>query len=148
MFYVDGKDPVYYYVGNVIGMAKEKIDECLCNNHIPIISSLGIDTNGQRYNPNADSAFRFLVKNLRPHKVLILTPDGGVYEKNKLISTINNKQLKKLMCDVTGGMKIKMKEVESLVADGFDVQITSPKSLIKELFSDRGHGTYVERAKS
>jgi acetylglutamate kinase len=146
VFYVDGEDPVYGYVGNIIRMDKEGIDSCLQRKRIPVISSLGVGPYGKSYNPNADSAFRFLVESLNPCKAVSLTPAGGVSREGKIISEMNYDDLLEIMdsSHVDGGMSTKLVEIAELVKQGFDVHITSPEHLMFELFSEKGRGTYIK----
>jgi len=150
VFYVDGPDPVYGYVGNVLGMDKEKIDDCIGKRLITIISCIGVDGGGQYQNLNADSAYKFLVSELRPVKVIILTSKGGVYRNTELIPEMRKEELDRFLKSsyVDGGMKLKLEEAGEIVIGGFDVQITSPEHLIEELFSDKGYGTYLHRSES
>ncbi len=150
VFYVDGKGPVYGYVGNIAGMNKGRIDLCLSRKHIPVISSLGIGPEGKRYNPNADSAFRFLVESLKPEKAVSLTPAGGVIKEGEVISEMNHEGLIEFLDSghVGGGMRPKLEEITELVKKGFDVQITSSEHLMIELFSERGLGTYIKGSAS
>jgi acetylglutamate kinase len=150
VFYVDGLDPVYGYVGNVIGINKEKIDNCIGKRLITIISCIGVNGKGQYRNLNADSAYKFLVSELRPVKVIILTSKGGVYRNTELIPEMKEEELDRFLKSsyVDGGMKLKLEEAKELVVRGFDVQITNPEHLIEELFSDKGYGTYLHRRES
>ena len=147
IFYVDGQlDPIYGYVGNVIGIDRKKIDYYI-EKRVTIISPLGVDGREQYFNLNADSAYRFLVSELKPNKVIILTSKGGVYRNTELIPAMRIEELDKFLKSnhVDGGMKFKLDEARKLVIDGFDVQITDPEHLIEELFSDKGYGTYLHR---
>ncbi len=148
VFYVDGLDPVYGYVGNVIKINKEEIDNCIGKKLMAIISSIGVNGDGQYQNLNADSAYKFLVSELRPVKVIILTSKGGVYRNTELIPEMKREELDSFLKSsyVYGGMKLKLEEARELVNRGFDVQITSPEHLIEELFSDKGYGTYLHRS--
>lgn len=145
IFYVDGIDPVYGHVGNVKAIDREKIDDCIRRKLIPIISSYGFDPKGQYSNPNADSGFRYLVSEFRPDKVLFLTSIGGVYREDEFISEMGKEELDEFIESrfVGKGMKPKLEEIRKLLDLGFDVQITD--NLIKELFSEKGCGTYLHR---
>ena len=132
-------------MGNIISMDRKAVDHCVRAKQMPIISSLGKDKSEQNYNPNADSAFKYLVSQLNPKKVIFLTPTGGVFKEDKLISYMRRKELKDFIASdfVNGGMKLKLQQAEELVGLRHDVQITSPENLIKELFSETGCGTYL-----
>lgn len=149
VFCVDGVDPVYGYVGNVVGMDRSAIDGCLDERLIPVASSLGVDNQGKWFNPNADSSYGVLVSELRPVKVIFLTPVDGVYSYpgEELVSEISSEELPEFIDSqfITGGMRLKLREAKVLVDLGCDVQITNPRNLIKELFSKKGHGTYIHR---
>jgi acetylglutamate kinase len=146
VFYVDGEDSKYGYVGNITGMDKERIDSCLKDKRIPVISSLGIGPEGKTYNPNADSAFRFLVESLKPYRAVSLTTAGGVIKEGKVISEMDYDGLLEILDSghVDGGMIPKLQEIAKLVRKGFDVQVTSPEHLMSELFSEKGRGTYIK----
>ncbi len=147
IFYAHGTDPVYGNVGKVIGTDVRAVDVCLSARAIPIISCLG--RYGPQYsNINGDTAFAHLVSKIRPMKVIMLTPTGGVYREDKLISELGYDELNSLLESefVNGGMKQKLRDAKNLVENGFDVQITSPEKLLIELFSRKGHGTYLHKA--
>jgi len=147
IFYVDGTDPDYGYVGDVVGMDREKIDDCLKRRLIPIISSYGIDPERQCSNPNADSGFRYLVSEFKPDKVLFLTSIGGVYRDEEFISEMKREELDEFIEShfVNGSMIPKLKEARTLLDLGFDVQITDSQYLLRELFSEKGCGTYLHK---
>ena len=116
------------------------------NKRIPVISSLGVDATGQTYNENADSAFGFAVKFLKPDKAISLTPARGVIKGGEIISEMNYDELLDIMYSehVGGGMRPKLEDVAELVKLCFDAQITSPEHLIPELFTEMGSGTYIK----
>lgn len=149
IFYVKPISKELGFVGEVTGFNKKNIENCLNQKYSPIISSLGIDNKNQTYNINADTAFRYLIENLHPKKVIFLTPTGGVFKEGKLISSINYSEIDKLIKskNVTGGMSLKLLEINELSKEGFDIQITSPEFLLEELFSNSGHGTYIKGKK-
>lgn len=152
IFYGHGYDKVYGYVGEAKHIAIDRIDSCLQRKLIPIISPLGFNmqggNQGRYFNQNADTAFKLIVSKLKPMKVIMLTPPGGVYENvnsRKIISEMNKGQLERFIGsgNVHGGMMFKLKHALELLELGFDVQITSPEHLMRELFSKKGCGTYI-----
>ncbi len=150
VFYVDGTDPVYGYVGNVIGMDREAVEACLGRKHMPILSCYGKDAKGVLFNPNADSSFRFMVTQFRPDKCIILSKIGGYIDpkSGELVSNIMNHELDGILAsgNAGGGMQVKLAEAKELSNMGFSVQIAYPKDLIVELFSDKGRGTFIHKA--
>jgi len=148
VFHVDGTDPVYGYVGNVIGMDREAVEACLGRKHMPVLSSYGVDAKGILYNPNADSSYRFMVSQFRPDKCIILSNIGGYFTEGKLVRDIMNQELEGILAsgNAGGGMQVKLAEAKVLSDMGFSVQIASQKDLIAELFSDKGSGTFIHKA--
>jgi len=146
IFYAKGMDPVYGYVSDVTGLDTQSINACLHERLIPVICSLGIDPQGHYYNINADSAFKYLVYTLKPMKVIFLTSTCGVLKEDELIHEMNHLELQDFINSryVTGGMKLKLVEAAELLEHGFDVQITSPEHLLRNLFSSKGYGTYLK----
>ena len=140
----------YGYVGNIKQTNIAAINQALSNKQVPIISCLGSDDDGQVLNINADSAIRQLVWEIKPAKVIFVTPTGGMLdEKKQIISAIQlSNQYKNLMQQtwLHSGMKLKIQEIYKLLKPmprKLSVSITSAAHLAKELFTHKGNGTYI-----
>jgi len=139
-------------VGEVNGLDLDPIRSAIRSGAIPILSSLAVSETGQLLNINADTATRCLAQRIEPHKIIFLTPTGGLLdESGDLINTINLAEEFDVLMDapwVTGGMRLKLQEVKMLL-DGLPVQssvaLTSPVELPKELFTHRGSGTLIRK---
>ncbi len=139
-------------VGEVASVRKSLIDSTLENNVVPIISPLGETDGGQILNLNADIATRELALSVQAHKIVFLTPTGGLLDpRGEIIPAIN------LVEDYDGltgadwvhsGMALKLREIrfllERLPADA-SISITSPEHIASELFTHRGQGTLIRR---
>ncbi|MEK7469959.1 MAG: acetylglutamate kinase [Planctomycetota bacterium] len=139
------------FVGEVTGIDLKPIFRAIRMDRIPVVSPVGFDDYGQPLNVNADVVARALVMALRPKKLILLTDEGGVRDGNgKIIPFINLTADLQGMQDrgeVTGGMALKLRETKQLLDDlptTMFVTITSPHSLIKELFTVKGSGTFIK----
>ncbi|MCE9584877.1 MAG: acetylglutamate kinase [Planctomycetes bacterium] len=144
-------DPDLGYVGEVTGIDLKPIFRAIRMDRIPVVSPVGFDENGEPLNVNADTVARALVMALRPKKFILLTDEGGVRDPGgKIVPFINLTADLQGMQDrgeVTGGMALKLRETKQLLEDlptTMFVTITSPHSLIKELFTVKGSGTFIK----
>lgn len=119
---------------------------------LPVVACLGESRAGQMLNINADVAARELVHAVRPHKVIFLTPTGGLLdEAGRIISALTlTSDYDHLMGQdwVHSGMRLKLEQIrEMLLAlpPEASVSITSAASLTRELFTHGGAGTLIRR---
>lgn len=120
--------------------------------YIPVLSPIGVTSDGQMLNVNADTACRAIAEALQPGKVVFLTETGGVLDRSgRVISAINlAEDLQRLTVsgDVTGGMARKLTEIADLLGkmpEHTSVSMTKPAHLARELFTHQGSGTLVRR---
>ncbi|OGF66842.1 MAG: acetylglutamate kinase [Candidatus Fischerbacteria bacterium RBG_13_37_8] len=139
------------YVGEVAKVHAERIVNAIKNKTIPVVSCIGTGENGHYYNINADEAARAMVLAIKPKKYIIITEEGGIKNiDGTIISNIClNEEAAALEKNgiVSGGMLLKVKEAHALLGKikyHLPVQITSSKFLLKELFSDKGKGTFIK----
>lgn len=142
----------YGRVGDVIDLDKDHITTLSASGHIPVLSCVAVDENGQTVNVNADTMAREVVTALKPLKIVYLTGVPGLLDANgEVISAINlEAELEDL--EVTGvvrdGMQFKLREIRTLLQnlpETTSVSITSPEGLVGELFTHAGRGTLVRR---
>jgi acetylglutamate kinase len=138
-------------VGEVIEIDLKPVFRAIRLDRIPVVCPVGYDESGQALNVNADVVARALVMALRPKKFILLTDEGGVRDPdNKIIPFINlTTDLAPMVerGDVSGGMALKLRETKQLLEDlptTMFVTITSPRALIKELFTVKGSGTFIK----
>ncbi len=115
---------------------------------IPVIAPIGVGSEGEAFNINADWAASMIAQALGIRKVLFLTDQDGILDRDsKLIQEIDAAELENLIDTgvVTGGMLAKTQTVLAALRNGVsDVHIASarrPHALIEELFTDGGVGT-------
>lgn len=150
------RDPELGLVGQEITTVDTApIKEALKDNSVLVIGLLASDEQtGDTLNVNGDTVFRGLATALKPHRMVSLTPTGGVLkpikgtDSHELMSGIDIQSIDDLIKDgiVSGGMALKLHELAS-VLDGLEVgsaiSITKPDDLLTELLTDRGAGTFI-----
>lgn len=139
-------------VGNVEAVNLAPLRAAVQAGMLPVVACLGESRSGQVLNINADVAARELVGAVCPHKVIFLTPTGGLLDENgRVISALSlNTDYDSLMGRewVHSGMRLKLEQIrEMLLAlpPEASVSITSAANLTRELFTHGGAGTLIRR---
>ena len=139
-------------VGRITRVDRAPIRAALEAGYLPVLSPLGVTSDGQLLNVNADTAARALAETLRPGKVVFLTETGGILGGDgRVISAINLEEDERQLVEsgqVTGGMARKLIEIGELLDNlpaHASVSITKPAHLARELFTHKGSGTLVRR---
>ena len=121
----------------------------IAEDYIPVIASVGADTEGNSYNVNADAAAAAVAEALGAFKVMFLTDVEGwradPEDPASLISEARAAEVRERLADVGGGMRPKLEACLHALAAGVDnahiVDGRQPHSLLLELFTDEGSGT-------
>ena len=152
IFIVEQENVSLGFVGRPKKVLNEKIQTIVDQKQIPIISPMGKDIKGEKYNINADTAAASIAKSLRSRRLLLMTDVVGVYDKNKkLINEIKPAEAKDLIDKkiVEGGMIPKLLNSIDAVENGVKgvVIIDGRKlhSILYEIFSDEGSGTLIRK---
>src|SRR5665213_452200 len=112
------------------------------------------EATGEILNVNADTIFRALATELKPHRMTSLSPTGGVLkpidnsDAQELITGIDIRDIEGLIAEgtVSGGMALKLRELATILSrleTGSAISITKPSELLAELLTDQGSGTFV-----
>jgi acetylglutamate kinase len=142
------------FVGDIEKVNPEVIHSLTKDGFIPVISPIGIGTDGQTYNINADVAALEIAKGVGAQKLIFLSDIPGVLRDPKnessLISTIQQSEIEPLITQgiVSGGMIPKLRSAGDALAVCNKVHILDgrrPHSLLLELFTDEGIGTQIIR---
>lgn len=146
-------DEKYGYVGEITDVDPDPIIGVLDYNYIPVVSTVGIDENGNTYNINADTAAAAIAAKLRAECLVTLTDiDGIMMDKDNpktVIKTMKTSDAPKLIMDgvISGGMipKIKgcIKAIESGVKKVFVIDGRIPHSILIETLTNEGLGTMI-----
>jgi acetylglutamate kinase len=150
------QDPKLGLVGTEItSIHTETIMDAMKMHSVLVVNSLARnEADGTALNVNADTIFRALATEMKPHRMVSLTPTGGVLqsiddtETQSLISGIDIRDVDTLIEDrtVTGGMALKLRELANILNEleiGSAISITKPSELLLELLTDEGSGTFV-----
>ncbi|MCH5189817.1 MAG: acetylglutamate kinase [Oscillospiraceae bacterium] len=141
------------YVGEITKVNIEPIEGILEYGYIPVISTIGCDKKGNKYNINGDTAAAFIAGALKAERLIMMTDIAGVLmdkdDPSTLISELTVTQAQKLKEDgvIAGGMipkvdccveAIKMGVENVTIMDG-----RIPHSILMELLTAEGAGTMV-----
>jgi acetylglutamate kinase len=117
---------------------------------IPVIAPVGAGAAGETYNINADIVAGAVAGALKAEKLILLTDQAGILDKDKnLIPTLNKKKVEALVNSgvIAGGMLPKTKSCfEALDAGCAKVHIIDgrvPHALLLEIFTKEGIGTEI-----
>ena len=140
------------FVGVPDKINSDIIKSIISQNQIPIVAPLGLDKNNQTYNINGDTAASAIAKKLKSRRLLLMTNVEGVYDDRKnLISEIKPYDMENLvnLKIVQGGMLPKIKNCIDAVENGVKGVVIldgrKPRSILKEIFSDKGAGTLIRK---
>ena len=143
----DGRD--LGQVGEVVRVNTDFLEMLLNKNYVPVISPVGIGEDGQSYNINADEVAAKVAIAIGAQKLIYLSDVAGILKAGELVSELTAGELKALLLDgtVQGGMKAKVKSIlEALAAGVSGVHLIDgrvPHSIIGELFTDKGVGSWI-----
>ena len=142
-------------VGEVTEVDTTLINTLLDNDFVPVISTFGVDKEGNSYNVNADYAAVAVAGALNAEKLVFITDVAGVMrdvnDPNSVISTTNTAEINELIADgtIAGGMIPKVQCCLAGVNAGVkNVHILDGRiahCLILEIFTNKGIGTLIEK---
>jgi len=142
-------------VGEVEKVDLTAVESAVRRGAVPVLTCLGESPSGQVLNINADIATRELVWALQPHKVIFLSPAGGLLDRqDRIISAVSlTNDYEALMQQpwVHSGMRLKLQQINEMLQklpDNTSVSITSAAHLTRELFTYRGAGTLVRKGEA
>ena len=152
---VDGEKIDIGFVGEIKEINMEVIKLLEPNDVIPVISSIGVDKNGQTYNINADYVAGAIAGKLQADRLVFLTDVDGILldynNKQTLIDEIDVYHVNKLIekSVISGGMLPKVNTCLKAIEKGVEnVIILNGKlehSLLLELFTEEGAGTLIKK---
>lgn len=120
---------------------------------IPVIAPIGVGSEGETYNINADVVAGKLAEVLKAEKLVLLTNTPGVLDKNgNLLTGLTPKKIDALVADGTlsGGMLPKIASALDAARSGVkSVHIIDGRvehALLLEIMTDQGIGTLIQSA--
>jgi acetylglutamate kinase len=133
----------------------ERVDVDVLNHvaqdYIPVVASVGADSEGRSYNINADEAAGSVARALGAYKLMFLTDVPGWLrdpdDPDSVVSETTAEHVASMLPTVGGGMRPKLAASLEAVNGGVRfahiVDGRVPHSLLLELFTDAGQGTKI-----
>jgi len=126
----------------------------IAQDYIPVVASVGADIDGHSYNINADEAAGAIARALGAYKVIFLTDVAGWLrdpdDPGSRISRAHTDEVEEALPQVSGGMRPKLQACVDAIHGGVSfahiVDGRVPHSLLLELFTDAGIGTWIRPA--
>ena len=139
------------HVGEIDEINTKILDDLLDGGFIPVISSIGIDDDGNPYNINADTAAAKIAAALHAESMVVMSNINGVLrdkdDENSLISQMSLADAEELKKSgiIAGGMIPKVdcctNAVKERVKKVFIINGEIPHAILIELLTDEGLGT-------
>ncbi|EHN58747.1 acetylglutamate kinase [Oenococcus kitaharae] len=141
------------YVGDVMKINPDLLTLTLDQGYMPVIASIGVDSDGQLYNINADTAAAEIAAALGAQSFVLMTNVRGILQDptdpDSLYRELAVPELQALIASETiqGGMIPKLKAIIQAMRAGLHQAVILdgrvPHALLLELFSDRGYGSLI-----
>lgn len=139
------------HVGEIDEINTKILDDLLDGGFIPVISSIGIDDDGNPYNINADTTAAKIAAALHAESMVVMSNINGVLrdkdDENSLISQMSLADAEELKKSgiIAGGMIPKVDCCTNAVKEGvkkvFIINGEIPHAILIELLTDEGLGT-------
>nr|B0T130.1 RecName: Full=Acetylglutamate kinase; AltName: Full=N-acetyl-L-glutamate 5-phosphotransferase; AltName: Full=NAG kinase; Short=NAGK [Caulobacter sp. K31] len=120
--------------------------------YIPVIAPIGVSTEGQTFNINADTVAGALAGALKAKRMLMLTDIAGVLDADgNLIRAMTVAEARALIESgvASGGMIPKLENAIHAVENGVEAVVIldgrRPHAMLVELFSEHGAGTLISK---
>lgn len=143
----------YGHVGDVVEINARLLCVLLDQGYLPVVSSLGADSDGMVFNINADTIAAEIAVRLEAEKLILLSDVDGIYlkvgEPQSKLSRLSVDEAERLVTDgtATGGMIPKLQGITSLLRRGVKsahiINGSRRNALLAEVFTDEGTGTMI-----
>ena len=137
-------------VGEVEYINTGVIDMLTSSDFIPVIAPIGVDSEGNSYNINADLVAGKLAEVLQAEKLLLLTNIAGLLDRDGTVLTgLTTEQVDGLIADgtISGGMLPKIRcaldAVKASVRSAHIIDGRVSHAVLLEIFTDEGVGTLI-----
>ncbi len=141
------------HVGDIESVDTYLLRELMDTGHVPVVSSLAADGDGNFLNINADTVATAMAVDLAADKFLLMTNVDGILrdkdDPSSLVATVTAAEAEKLIEDgvIARGMIPKVNNALDALRGGVDrVHILNgerPHTLLTELLTKRGNGTLL-----
>ena len=141
------------HVGDVVEINSRLLTVLLNQGYLPVVSSLGADSEGTVFNINADTIAAEIAIRLKAEKLILLSDVDGIYLKagqpETKLSRLTAAEAETLIKDgrATGGMIPKLQSIAELLRRGVHsahiISGINRNALLSEIFTDQGTGTMI-----
>ena len=145
------RDPKYGYVGDVTKINGDVVTTLLDNGYIPVISTLGCDTEGNTYNINGDTGAGKIASAIGAERLIMMTDIEGIMrdreDPDSLISSLTIEEAEQLTQEgvISGGMIPKVRCCTDALNEGVKAAVIIdgrvPHAVLMEILTDEGAGT-------
>ncbi len=145
------RDPKYGYVGDVTKINGDVITTLLDSGYIPVISTLGCDTEGNTYNINGDTGAGKIASAIGAERLIMMTDIEGIMrnreDPDSLISSLTIEEAEQLTQEgvISGGMIPKVRCCTDALNEGVKAAVIIdgrvPHAVLMEILTDEGAGT-------
>ena len=149
------KDERLGYVGEITKIHITPALDLLEKGYIPVISTVGCDSEGNAYNINGDTAAAHIAGALGAERLIMMTDIAGILldkdDPDTLIAQLSVSEAKKLYSNgvISGGMIPKVdcciEALEHGVKNVIIMDGRVPHSILMEILTDEGAGTMVTK---
>ncbi len=148
------KDERLGYVGEITKINIAPVEDLLEKGYIPVVSTIGCDSEGNAYNINGDTAAAYIAGALKAKRLILMTNVNGIMkdsaDPSSLITDVSVSEAERLKEKgiIYGGMIPKVdcciKAIETGVRKVVIINGMIPHAILMELLTDEGVGTLVK----
>ena len=148
------KDERLGFVGEITKVNVQPILDLIEKQYIPVVSTVGCDSEGNVYNINADTAASYIAGAMHAERLITMTDIPGILrdvnDPDSIIKKVNTEEARELFREgvITGGMIPKVECCIEAIEKGvrrvtiLDGRV--PHAVLLELLTDEGAGTLVK----
>ena len=148
------KDERLGFVGEITNVNVQPILDLIEKQYIPVVSTVGCDSEGNVYNINADTAASYIAGAMHAERLITMTDIPGILrdvnDPDSIIKRVNIEEARELFREgvISGGMIPKVECCIEAIEKGvrrvtiLDGRV--PHAVLLELLTDEGAGTMVK----
>lgn len=148
------KDERLGFVGEITKVNVQPILDLIEKDYIPVVSTVGCDSEGNVYNINADTAASYIAGAMKAERLITMTDIPGILrdvnDPDSIIKKVTTEEARQLFKEgvISGGMIPKVECCIEAIEKGvrrvtiLDGRV--PHALLLELLTDEGAGTLVK----
>jgi acetylglutamate kinase len=141
------------FVGDIEAVDPAILETLLGGGYMPVVSPVGLGSDGASFNINADVAAAEIALAARAKKLIFLTDVAGILDENgQRLSELKAPELAARAREgrtIKGGMAVKAAGILRALEGGVEavhvVDGREPHSVVVELFTEKGVGTLITR---